>query len=71
MAPLDINIVLPRRDFDLHAALTLGAETRVLGAGEAAIVAADQPHSARATEPTRAIVVDYPLRDTLGGIRLR
>jgi quercetin dioxygenase-like cupin family protein len=39
--------------------LTLGAETQIVHAGGAAIVPADQPHSARALEPTRAIVVDY------------
>jgi quercetin dioxygenase-like cupin family protein len=50
--------------------LTLGDETRVVRAGDAAIVAADERHSVRATEPTRAIVVDYPLRESLAGIRL-
>jgi GMP synthase-like glutamine amidotransferase/quercetin dioxygenase-like cupin family protein/DNA-binding CsgD family transcriptional regulator len=49
--------------------LTLGDDTRVVRAGEAAIVPADERHSVRATEPTRAIVVDYPVRESLAGIR--
>jgi quercetin dioxygenase-like cupin family protein len=51
--------------------LTLGEETRVVRAGEAAIVPAGEPHSVRAIEPTHAIVVDYPLRDSVAGIALR
>jgi quercetin dioxygenase-like cupin family protein len=50
--------------------LTLGGETRVLRAGEAAIVPPDERHSVQALEPTRAIVVDFPLRDSLAGIPL-
>lgn len=42
MAVLDIDIVLPRRDFDLRAALTLGAETIALvgpsGAGKTSLL---------------------------------
>ncbi len=37
---------------------------------EQAIVPADQRHSVRATEPTRAIVVDYPVRESVGDIPL-
>jgi unsaturated pyranuronate lyase len=48
--------------------LTLGAQTGVVRAGEAAIVPAQERHSVRAIEPTRAIVVDYPLRDSVAGI---
>jgi quercetin dioxygenase-like cupin family protein len=51
--------------------LTLGDETKVVRAGEAAIVPAGEPHSVRAIEPARAIVVDYPLRESVAGIRLR
>ena len=50
--------------------MTLGGKTGVLRAGEAAIVAPDERHSVRAIEPTRAIVVDHPRRDSVGGIRL-
>ena len=51
--------------------LTLAAQTKVVRAGEAAIVPAQERHSVRAIEPTRAIVVDYPLRDSVAGIPLR
>jgi uncharacterized cupin superfamily protein len=51
--------------------LTLGDDTSVLRAGEAAIVRAGQRHSVRAIQRTHAIVVDYPVRASLGGIRLR
>jgi quercetin dioxygenase-like cupin family protein len=51
--------------------LSLGEETRVVRAGEAAIVPAGVRHSVRVIEPTRAIVVDYPVRESLAGIRLR
>jgi len=51
--------------------LTLGDVTRVVHAGEAAIVTVGEHHSVRAVEPTHAIVVDYPVRESLAGIRLR
>jgi quercetin dioxygenase-like cupin family protein len=50
--------------------LTLGTEARTVGAGQAAIVAAYEPHRLLATRPTRAIVVDYPVRSSVGGIQL-
>jgi quercetin dioxygenase-like cupin family protein len=50
--------------------LTLGTHTRVVRAGEAAIVPAQERHSVRALERTRAIVVDYPLRESVAGIQL-
>jgi quercetin dioxygenase-like cupin family protein len=50
--------------------LTLGDDTRVVRAGEAAIVPAGQRHSVRAMQPTQAIVVDCPVRESLAGIRL-
>jgi hypothetical protein len=31
----------------------------------------DERHSVRVLEPARAIVVDYPLRDSVAGIELR
>jgi mannose-6-phosphate isomerase-like protein (cupin superfamily) len=51
--------------------LTLGDDTRVVRAGEAAIVRGGQRHSVRAIQRTHAIVVDYPVRESLAGIRLR
>ena len=51
--------------------VTLGADTRTVRRGEAAIVSAGERHRVRAIEPTQAIVVDYPLRDSLAGISLR
>jgi unsaturated pyranuronate lyase len=51
--------------------LTVGAESKLLRAGEAAIVPPMQRHSARATSPTRAIVVDHPVRASVAGIELR
>ena len=52
-------------------ALTLDGETRVLHAGEAAVVPAGARHAVRAVEPSRAIIVDHPVRDSLAGISLR
>jgi quercetin dioxygenase-like cupin family protein len=50
--------------------VTLGERTDVVAPGEAAIVPAGERHAVRATEPTRAIVVDYPLRESVAGIPL-
>jgi mannose-6-phosphate isomerase-like protein (cupin superfamily) len=50
--------------------LTLGDETSIVRAGQAAVVPAEERHSVRALEPTRAIVVDYPVRESVAGIRL-
>jgi quercetin dioxygenase-like cupin family protein len=51
--------------------VTVDGQTGVVPAGGAAIVAAGQRHSLGAIEPTRAIVVDHPPRDSVAGIRLR
>ena len=51
--------------------LTLGTQTSVVRAAEAAVIAANERHSVRALEPTRAIVVDHPVRDSVAGIPLR
>jgi mannose-6-phosphate isomerase-like protein (cupin superfamily) len=50
--------------------LTVGSETRIVRTGQAAIVPAAEPHSVRAIEATKAIVVDYPLRESVAGIQL-
>jgi quercetin dioxygenase-like cupin family protein len=51
--------------------MTIDGTKRIVRAGEAAIVPADIEHSARATRPCRAIVVDFPLRDSVAGIDIR
>jgi unsaturated pyranuronate lyase len=47
--------------------LTVGGEECTLGAGHAAVVPPNTPHSARALSAVRAIVADYPLRSRLPG----
>jgi mannose-6-phosphate isomerase-like protein (cupin superfamily) len=51
-------------------ALTVDGEERVLGAGDVAVVPANHRHSARAVTACRAIVVDFPLRESIRGIRI-
>ena len=51
--------------------MTVGGATAVLRAGEAAVVPSGVEHSARAVGPCRAIVVDYPTRDTVAGLDIR
>ena len=51
----------PRLERDRgRGAHTLGAETRIIGAGQAAVVPSDVEHSARASSDFRAIIVDFP-----------
>jgi quercetin dioxygenase-like cupin family protein len=50
--------------------ITIAGETRVAGPGCAAIVPPDTAHSVRALTDARAIVVDYPRRQSIGGIDL-
>ena len=51
-------------------AITLGGETREVGPGGAVVVPPDTVHSVRALVDARAIVVDHPRRQSLGGIAL-
>ncbi len=51
--------------------VTLDGEVRVLGPGEVAVVPSDVEHSARAVTDCRAIVVDHPTRDSVGGVDIR
>ena len=51
--------------------MRLGAEVRVLRAGEAAVVPPDVEHAARAITDCRAIVADHPVRHSVGGIDIR
>jgi quercetin dioxygenase-like cupin family protein len=45
---------------------TLSEVTRVLGPGQAVVVPAGETHRVRALAPSRAIVVDHPLRASVG-----
>jgi quercetin dioxygenase-like cupin family protein len=49
--------------------VTLEGETRVLGPGCVAVVPANTLHSIRALTAGRALVVDYPLRHSVGGVK--
>jgi quercetin dioxygenase-like cupin family protein len=51
--------------------MTLGDATRVLHAGDAVVVPSDVEHSASAVTAFRAIVVDFPLRDSVAGVSTR
>ena len=51
--------------------MTLDGATTVLRAGDAAVVPANVEHGAGAVGRCRAIVVDYPVRDTVGGVDTR
>ena len=50
--------------------ITIAGETQVAGAGCAAIIPPDAAHSVKALTDVRAIVVDYPRRNSIGGIAL-
>ena len=49
-------------------AVTIGGQTRTAGPGSVAIVPPNTTHSVRALTDGRAIVVDHPLRRSLGGV---
>lgn len=48
--------------------VTIGGVTRAVGPGAAAVVPPNTAHSVRALTAGRSIVVDYPLRRTVGGV---
>ena len=48
--------------------VTISAQTQVAGPGCVAFVPANATHSVKALSDGRAIVVDYPLRDSVGGV---
>jgi hypothetical protein len=50
--------------------ITIAGQARVLGPGCAAVVPPDTSHYVKALSNVRAIVVDYPRRDSIGGINL-
>ena len=50
--------------------ITIGAESRRLGPGCAAVVPPDTTHSVKALTGALAIVVDHPRRHAIGGVEL-
>jgi quercetin dioxygenase-like cupin family protein len=50
--------------------VTIAGQTQVAGPGCVAIVPPDTRHSVRALTDGRAIVVDFPLRAAIGGVKL-
>lgn len=48
--------------------LTLGGSAHRVHAGQAAVVPGGQPHVVRAIRPCRVIVVDHPVRTSVGGL---
>jgi quercetin dioxygenase-like cupin family protein len=48
-------------------AFSIDGEKRVLGPGDAAVIPANTPHSARVLTAARAVVVDHPVRPGLPG----
>lgn len=48
--------------------ITLDGETRVGGPGYVAVVPPNIPHSLKALSASKAIVADYPLRRSVGGV---
>jgi len=48
--------------------VTIGGETRVVGAGCVAAVPPNTTHSVQALSDGRVIVVDHPLRQSIGGV---
>ncbi len=49
-------------------AVTIDGETHVAGPGSVAIVPPNTIHSVKALSDGRTIVVDYPLRESVGGV---
>jgi len=49
--------------------IRIAGEAVVAGPGSAAVVPPNTPHSVKALSNGRSIVVDYPRRDSVGGVR--
>lgn len=47
--------------------VTIDGETRVAGPGAVALVPRNTPHRVKALSDGRAIVVDHPIREAIGG----
>jgi unsaturated pyranuronate lyase len=50
--------------------VTFDGQTQVAGPGTAAFVPPNMPHSVKALGDGRAIVVDHPRRDSVGGVTI-
>ena len=50
--------------------LTLGQETRCVRAGSAVVIPSGTTHAVEAKKRCRAIVVDYPVRREVGGVKI-
>lgn len=50
--------------------VTIAGITRVVGPGNAAVVPPNTPHAVTALTDVRAIVVDHPVRRSLGGVEI-
>lgn len=50
--------------------ITIAGETRIVSAGDAAVVPPNTEHAVKALSAVRAIVVDSPRRDSIGSIEL-
>jgi len=51
--------------------ITVDGTTRVVRAGQAAVVESQVKHAARAITDCRLITVDHPTRDSVGGVDIR
>jgi quercetin dioxygenase-like cupin family protein len=49
----------------------VAGQVQIVGPGSAVVVPANTPHSVKALTDGRSIVVDYPLRDSVGGVDIR
>lgn len=50
--------------------VTLGEETRCVCAGSAVVIPGGTPHALSVKKRCRAIVVDYPVRHEVGGVKI-
>jgi quercetin dioxygenase-like cupin family protein len=48
----------------------LGEQTALVVAGDAVVVPGGEEHAARAVSACRVLVVDYPVRESVGGVSI-
>src|SRR5262245_50024913 len=51
-----------------HLEITIGGQREIAGPGSVAVIPSNTMHSVKALTDGRSIVVDYPLRHSLGGV---